>query len=557
MKKKIEVEENKKLNIGEIHISSNGITLITLVITIIILIILAGVVINISLGENGILSRAKQAREMTKKVQIQEEIQLAVTDIITNCIIQGKDITNQTIKEQLENYTSLKGITIDDTLSGTYKGYNYYIDESYIVNIGNRENKPIVGKISINEENRLITVEVSDVIEGISKIEVINPKGDVIKKQELDKQVTQASVTCIANISGIYKVKVTNKNDEQQEKVINIKKVEISNKSELEQFREMVNNGVTFEGDTVTLLADIYLEGSSTNRNWTPIGDREESKYFSGIFEGNNHKIFDIYNRETTKRRQGLFENIIGGTIQNLGIESGHIICDAVAGGIVGRIDDGNIINCYSKAKVEGGNAEMYVGNIGGIVGVAFNTTIKECYNEGEIIGKSECNGGIIGAGLASAKILSCYNIGKIEGKSYSGGIAGYIAEEGAQIKNCYNKGNIKTSDYAGGIVGEDDEKTKVENCYSTGKVTATTGAGGVIGWHKGWLSNLFFINTAGPAWGCGVNNTDHGLEEAEGSTIDRIKQLTSKFNEGQEVAPWKEDERNINEGYPILNWQN
>lgn len=33
MKKKIEVEENKKLNIGEIHISSNGITLITLVIT--------------------------------------------------------------------------------------------------------------------------------------------------------------------------------------------------------------------------------------------------------------------------------------------------------------------------------------------------------------------------------------------------------------------------------------------------------------------------------------------------------------------------------------------
>ena len=33
MKKKIEVEENKKLNIGEIHISSNGITLITFAIS--------------------------------------------------------------------------------------------------------------------------------------------------------------------------------------------------------------------------------------------------------------------------------------------------------------------------------------------------------------------------------------------------------------------------------------------------------------------------------------------------------------------------------------------
>lgn len=252
--------------------------------------------------------------------------------------------------------------------------------------------------------------------------------------------------------------------------------------------------------------------------------------------------------------RQGLFEYIIGGIVQNLGIESGNIITHAVAGGIVGRIDDGNIINCYNKAKIEGGNIEVYSGILGGIAGNVLNSTIRECYNEGEIQGISEMNGGIIGQGYTGTKINNCYNIGKITGLAHNGGIAGYI-DGGTIINNCYNKGNIQGS-YAGGIVGSDKQGTKVENCYSTGKVTKADVAGGVIGSHEGELSNLFFINTAGPVYGCGINNTDNGLEEAEGSTASKIKQLTSKFNEGQEDLPWSDDLENINEGYPILSWQ-
>ena len=42
--------------------NNNAITLISLVITIVVLIILAGVVVNLSLGENGIFRRAKQAK---------------------------------------------------------------------------------------------------------------------------------------------------------------------------------------------------------------------------------------------------------------------------------------------------------------------------------------------------------------------------------------------------------------------------------------------------------------------------------------------------------------
>lgn len=42
---------------------AKGITLIALVITVVILIILAGVAINLTIGENGIFSKAKYARD--------------------------------------------------------------------------------------------------------------------------------------------------------------------------------------------------------------------------------------------------------------------------------------------------------------------------------------------------------------------------------------------------------------------------------------------------------------------------------------------------------------
>ena len=55
---------------------NNGITLIALVITIIVLLILAGVAISMLSGENGILNKAKEAKEKTEEGQKQEETAL-------------------------------------------------------------------------------------------------------------------------------------------------------------------------------------------------------------------------------------------------------------------------------------------------------------------------------------------------------------------------------------------------------------------------------------------------------------------------------------------------
>ena len=74
-----------------------GITLITLVITIVVLMILAGVSINTVLGDDGIIKKAKEAAETTKRASAEEEMnrlvleyQLAKNDETLESFLQEK-----------------------------------------------------------------------------------------------------------------------------------------------------------------------------------------------------------------------------------------------------------------------------------------------------------------------------------------------------------------------------------------------------------------------------------------------------------------------------------
>ena len=67
--KKIKIRDNK------------GITLVALVITIIVLIILAGVSINLILGDNGIITKAKEARKAQEIAEIKENVQMKIVEL--------------------------------------------------------------------------------------------------------------------------------------------------------------------------------------------------------------------------------------------------------------------------------------------------------------------------------------------------------------------------------------------------------------------------------------------------------------------------------------------
>lgn len=63
--------------------STSGITLIALVITIIVLLILAGISIATLTGENGVLAKATTAKEESKKKEYEEILKLIANRIKT------------------------------------------------------------------------------------------------------------------------------------------------------------------------------------------------------------------------------------------------------------------------------------------------------------------------------------------------------------------------------------------------------------------------------------------------------------------------------------------
>ena len=66
----MEKEKTKK------HTKEKGITLLALTITIIVLIILSTVTYNLTLGENGIITKAYEAKYLTELAQYKEELEL-------------------------------------------------------------------------------------------------------------------------------------------------------------------------------------------------------------------------------------------------------------------------------------------------------------------------------------------------------------------------------------------------------------------------------------------------------------------------------------------------
>ena len=79
---------------------ANGITLIALVITIIVLLILAGVSIAMLTGENGILTQAQNASKQTEIAEEKEQIALAYNGAVTKK--QSTDVTAEDLNEQFK-----------------------------------------------------------------------------------------------------------------------------------------------------------------------------------------------------------------------------------------------------------------------------------------------------------------------------------------------------------------------------------------------------------------------------------------------------------------------
>ncbi len=116
---------------------NKGITLIALVVTIIVLLILAGISISLLAGQNGILNRATQAKEENEESKEKEEIGLAVTASRIN--ENGYEEINQSNLQKAINDQFGEGkVNVQDNGDGTFLVYFNNKSKSYkIISNGN------------------------------------------------------------------------------------------------------------------------------------------------------------------------------------------------------------------------------------------------------------------------------------------------------------------------------------------------------------------------------------------------------------------------------------
>lgn len=270
-----------------------------------------------------------------------------------------------------------------------------------------------------------------------------------------------------------------------------------------------VNSGNSYEGAYFLLTNDLNYD--NTSNNYTPIG--KSGSVFSGDFNG-NYKIIQGINISSGSKI-GIF-GMTGSNakIHNVVLFDSKVSGSTSVGGIVGY-NQGKVYNCFNGANISGSN------EIGGIVGASFgsNSQIYNCSNHGVITYTWSGGGGILGYG--STNVSYSYNVGSVSGPKNLGGIIG----EGEYIYNCYNISNISTG-------------------YRCGSLIGASGAGTEA------INNSYYLYGS-----CNCAIYQSTMSEIS-KTIDEIKSIdfVNTINNGSDCFVY--DTMNINQGYPIANWE-
>ena len=95
--------------------NARGITLIALVITIIVLLILAGVTIAALSGDNGILKRATEAKKGTNQSTVEEITKLSINGLITDNLGDTSTITPEVLANRIDKDYNRTDVTAEDS----------------------------------------------------------------------------------------------------------------------------------------------------------------------------------------------------------------------------------------------------------------------------------------------------------------------------------------------------------------------------------------------------------------------------------------------------------
>ena len=322
---------------------------------------------------------------------------------------------------------------------------------------------------------------------------------------------------------GTAKIKVCSQSDQSINTTCNVVKTRgtselpylINTVQDLIQMRDRVNNDNANYGNKVyKIMADLDF---SNEASWLPIGSSDKIP-FTGIFDGNGKVIKNIrigtQSSSVSLGYAGLFGNIIGGDILNLGIQWSCLNSNSTTGGIVGNLSGGTISNCFSTGLILGGRPAA------GIAGYIDQGTISNCY--------SSC-------AITSTSIND----------TWCGGIVGCVLNNsgnGGLVANCIA---LNTSLIAITLTNNSYPK-RIANFTDAGSASNNYASTSIIVKKGTSASNLTIITS--------FTNTKNDGANLIGNPIDLLNAYvtTNRTINGVTLSKWKVD-ASINNGCPVF----
>ncbi len=482
--------------------NDKGITLLALVITIIVLLILAGVTIGAITGDDGTIVNASKAKFRTEIRDIEEKIELE--EVNHN---NGEDFQFGTLKD----------------LIGREDEYNeiLYMEDGKLVYLEDKvsdKQAKWLEEMGINAKQNIIPIYTGEQFKKIGT-------GEEIQIEEAGGEVYQF------NMDSHYVLQ----ND-----------IDL-NCSEENQWMPIGISSNPFKG---------ILDGKGYDISGIYINSEEVRK---ALFNYNSGEIKNIalngYINGSNFIAGIVAENSASGKIINC-INKVEINAVYICGGIVGR-NYGVIENCENRAYLALNSAS------GGICGDNQSSgSVRGCFNTNEILLADWGIGGIVGTN--SGTVEECYNVGNILASTsyarYSKG--GVVGRNYGIIRKCYNLATVTGNSNnwnIGGVTGSNEESGIIEFSYNTGKIIGSITVGGIAGNNVGNIQYCYTINTneitganTGTLGNC-MQLSERQMKNEESITLEdgSTTSILALLNKEEEC--FIEDTKNDNKGYPIL----
>ena len=348
----------------EIRLKENGITLVALVVTIIILLILSGIAISNLLGENGLINQAKLGKEKYAISEAKEKIELEITNLQIEQQSKGEALTKE-ILPKINNEDIDVGDTSNFPVEVICGKYKFEVDNVFQVKyIGEADDTVIKYTTEPDDYTNQSNVKVL--------LKISNPKGikSIKKPGEAESEIVQNQTKIETDFSvsknGHYIIEVIDAEDKEVKKDIYIDLIDTLLPEEFTPEVQKNENSITVieKGKDADATEESSKSGIDHYEYYLIDSSNKETKYDTNKIDNLEFGAYKLYliafDKAGNSKKSNNIDFKISVPFKEMAVGGYHILALdndnnlwAWGDNEFGQLGDGTTTNKTSPTKIE------------------------------------------------------------------------------------------------------------------------------------------------------------------------------------------------------------